>query len=476
MAIWTYGLIGMLITVICLSSHRVTAEPLTYAKRQTDQNASSASSQGPAPGRLLNLEETPTDNLILEQILRAYILSGNYQSAVKTGLFYFDTQFTSRPNWLLLIQAVRLSGDHDKAGELLALAAWFYPDDVDFEIEARLVALAEGRCLDATRPFNFAGLSVQQRQRIAPIATHCPVMWDKRLQLSMWIARPTQEQATITQFDAEPNSFINQICLVFDAGCGPITTQTTPDYHQRLYWKAAWMMRHLRNDLISERIAFQITEHRALETASRGSQVYGQYALALHQGVHRLETGIAAIFDQEVPADMPAQTVLSRAARIEWQSHLGRLTTVHSAADIVVSETGRGEHRQLGEYVGLKWRPHRFAHIDLLLSQYQITPPSDDVYGPSIQDRWQISVRSELAHPLGIGVVFGQSVERFEQILYYLDGLHQIEQQQIQLLMDRPLGQGWQIWMVGEIIDSVSDDPLYQFDVNQFSIGIQRKF
>lgn len=475
MAIWRYGLMGI-ITAIYLAVQMAMAEPLSYATAQPPYTHASDEYQGADTARQLNLAENPTDNLILEQILRAYILSGNYEAAVRTGLFYFDPQFINRPNWLLIVQAVRLSSNYDQAGELLALAAPFYPDDVDFDIENRLLALAEGRCSDAVKPVDGAPLTPQQKQLLAPIATHCPVEWDNALQLAIWIAKPSQQQATITEFDAKPNSFINQICLVFDAGCGPITTQTTPDYHQRLYWKAAWVMRHLRADHFSERIAFQITDHRAFETASRGSQVYGQYVLALHQNIHRLETGIAAIFDQEVPADMPAETVLSRAARIEWQSQLGRKTVIRSAADIVVSDAGMGEHSQTGEHLGLKWHPHPFAKLDLALSQFQTTPPAEDLYGPSVQDRWQISWQSEMAHPFGIGLVFSQSVERFEQILYYLDDLHQVEQQQIQLLMDRPFGQGWEIWMVGEMIESTSDDPLYQFDVKQFSMGIQRKF
>ena len=107
MAIWRYGLIGI-ITAMYLAAQMAMAEPLSYtAAQQVDAHASDEY-QGADTARQLNLAEKPTDNLILEQILRAYILSGNYEAAVRTGLFYFDPQFINRPNWLLIVQAVRL--------------------------------------------------------------------------------------------------------------------------------------------------------------------------------------------------------------------------------------------------------------------------------------------------------------------------------------------------------------------------------
>ena len=112
MAICRYGPMGI-ITAICLAAQMALAEPLSYAAAQQAHGQASDDYQGAATARQLNLAENPTDNLILEQILRTYILSGNYEAAAQTGLFYFAPQFINRPNWLLIVQAVRLSGDYD---------------------------------------------------------------------------------------------------------------------------------------------------------------------------------------------------------------------------------------------------------------------------------------------------------------------------------------------------------------------------
>ena len=421
----------------------------------------------------LDLANTPSDNLVLEQILIQKLLAGHYQDALDTGLPHLDPFSMSLANLRLLIQAARFEREFDLAHELIGLGRLIYPSEPSLELEDRLLNLAKGKCHQALRPIEKSGLSALQLDILETIHEQCPIDWMSTLHLSGWVSKPARTSSEVSKFLPADNSFIDQVCTVFSVGCGPIATKANATRVERLYLQAVWHLRHLRRDRLIEHINIQFQKNRALRGDTHGTQALMQYGWQITQPNYRVRPNILVGLDQNDVNGSSIKTQMIQVNSLSLEVPVIKNFALNTALRHTRISSDSGTTKIDFQDSGFDWQPLPTIHVSYKRGQAKTTRPAGDARGPSVTDSETFGIAAQFWDHYNLQFKRAKQTEKFSRTLYYLTAPHRIIKNTKTIRLDLPLSNSKEIWIEAEDVVSRSHDRLYNFDDSRLTLGFK---
>ena len=422
---------------------------------------------------LFDLEKAPQDTLLLEAQLLSYLQAGTYDTAIALGLNHLEPQFLGEGNLRLLIQAARLEGDFDLAHDLIRLGRLLYPEAPAFDIEDRLLKLAEGKCRLAVEPMRMANLSDAQRQILAQIRAICLVDWTSDITISAWVGKPLQSTANISHIDPVPDSLIHQTCAVFAVGCGAVPLSLSDQTKTQINGQAIWHLQHRRTDRLTEHIRLLLQRGQIIKGAGSEDRVFAQYAWEMNRHNLLLEPYILIGAQKKNTQNLAEQSQTMGSVGLNTEIPTGRHAFLTSSARHSIHKQDVGEIQHRAEETGFRILPHERVTLSYATGQETRLVPNHYIGGNSTSVSEAIIASLKISDRVQATLSRRKREESFEGTLYYLTSPHRIEEQKLTMRMDISIKTGITLWIETDDVISRSADPVYDFADTRLTLGLR---
>lgn len=425
---------------------------------------------------IFDLETSPQDTLLLEEQILSYLQAGTYDAAIALGLNHLEPQFLGEVNLRLLIQAARLEGDFDLTRDLIRLGRILYPETPAFDIEDRLLKLAEGKCRLAVEPMRMARLSDAQRQIMAQIRAIYLDDWTKDITMSALVGKPLQSTANISHLDPAPNSLIHQTCIVFAIGCGVVPLSLSDQTKTQVNGQVILHLKHRRADRLTEHVRLLFQRRQNIDGAGSEDVAFAQYAWEMNRHNLLLEPYILVGAQRRNTQNSADQSQTIGSVGLETEIPAGRHAFLTSSArhSIYKQDVGEIEHR--AEETGFRILPHERITLSYAAGQETRLVPNHDIRGNSTTVSETILSSLKIFDSVQATLSRRKQEESFERTLYYLTAPHRIEEQKLTMRMDISIKTGMTLWMETEDVISRSADPVYDFEDTRLTLGFRVSF